>query len=148
MSRAVAAVLTACACARGVPAPAVPPSVLENEQVRQVVVAALAAEAEQRDADSLYVIGATAVVEGRSRSLPPRYAGIRPDGRVQVTAVTLELTPYLAWATAEYRWIAATGDAVTPGRATFVLERMAGSWRIKHAHSSSPATAGLGRPDP
>ncbi len=99
MSRAaVAAFLAASACARNAPAPAIPRSLLESDLVRQVVVQALTAEAEQLNADSLYVIGATAVVEGRSRSLPPRYAGLRAGGRVQVTAVTLELTPYLAWA--------------------------------------------------
>jgi hypothetical protein len=118
--------------------PALAPSALEQQAVRQVIADALAADAAMRDADSLYLIGATVIADGRARQEAPRFAGVRAGGQVSITASALEITTYLAWGSVEYRWTAETGGSVATGRATFVLERLGGAWRIKHAHSSVP----------
>ncbi|GBD31443.1 MAG: hypothetical protein KatS3mg081_1153 [Gemmatimonadales bacterium] len=126
------------ACASGGGAvPAVPAPVLEHEQVRAVVQEALQADAASRSADTLYAIGASVVADGLPRTAPPRFAGIRTGGSVMVSNIALEITPFLAWATAEYRWLTPEGSLGALGRATFVLERLGGQWRIKHVHSSA-----------
>jgi hypothetical protein len=117
----------------------------EQQTVRDVITGALAADAAREDADSLYLIGAIVVADGRSRSGAPRFAGVRTGGRATITGSALEITPYLAWASVDYRWTAGEGGTVVVGRATFVLERMGGTWRIKHAHSSAVGTGDGGR---
>lgn len=130
--------LTLAACAStGGGLPAVPAPVLEDEQVRAVVQEALRADASSLYADTLYAIGAAVVADGLPRNAPPRFAGIRPGGSVLVSNIALEITTFLAWATAEYRWLRPDGDLGALGRATFVLERLGGQWRIKHVHSSA-----------
>ncbi len=126
------------ACARGpAPLPLVPSTVLENEQVRRTMTTAIEADAAGTPADSLYMIGAILIADGLPVSTPPRFAGVRPGGRVSVTGTTLEVTPYLAWGVLDYQWTPAAGGRSAYGRATFVLERAGGSWRIKHLHSSA-----------
>ncbi|MBI2403247.1 MAG: nuclear transport factor 2 family protein [Gemmatimonadetes bacterium] len=130
------------ACARN-PAPVMVASAgLENAQVRGVMDAALRAAAAGRPADSLYLVGATIVTDGVSGSAQARFAGVRPGGTATASAATIEITPYFAWGVLEYRWMAATGGQPAYGRATFVLERVGGSWRIKHVHTSSLRGAG------
>jgi hypothetical protein len=120
--------------------------VLEDEQVRAVIHEALQADAAARYADTLYAIGASVVADGLRRNAPFRFAGIGADGSLLVSNMTLEITPILAWATADYRWLTPEGELGASGRATFVLERLAGRWRIKHAHSSAvrPEESGRG----
>ena len=60
----------------------------------------------------------------------------------------MEVTPYLAWGVLDYQWMPGAGAGAHGrrafGRATFVLERSGGSWRIKHLHSSALALAPAG----
>lgn len=133
------AVLAACARPTET-APVVQAPLLENENVRGVMSAALLADARGQDVDTLYLVGASVVANGLPVRLPPRFAGVRRGGTASVTGATLEITPYLAWAIMEYRWTPAAGGTSAYGRATFVLERAGGSWRIKHLHSSALGT--------
>ncbi len=132
----LAAVLGACASGGGA-MPAVPAPVLEEEPVRAVLRAAFQADAGSGYADTLYAIGASVVADGMPRNAPPRFAGIGTGGSLLVSNIAFEITPFLAWATAEYRWLGPDGSLGALGRATFVLERLGGQWRIKHAHSSA-----------
>lgn len=125
------------ACARNPDPAMVASAVLENAQVRAVMDAALRAAAAGQPADSLYLVGATIVADGVPGSAPARLAGVRPGGAATTTGATIEITPFFAWGVLEYRWMAGTGGQPTYGRATFVLERVGGSWRIKHLHTSS-----------
>lgn len=125
------------ACARGPAVQPLPSTAFEQPAIRQAITAALEADAAMNDADSLYVIGATVIADGWPRQRAPRYAGVQTGGQTAVTASALEITAFLAWGTVDYRWTARSGGGVALGRATFVLERMGGTWRIKHAHSSS-----------
>ena len=121
-------------------APTVQASLLENENVRGVMSTALLADAAGKDPDTLYLVGASVVADGVPVRMPPRFAGVRRGGTASVTGATLEITPYLAWGLMEYRWAPAAGGTPAYGRATFVLERAGGSWRIKHLHTSSLRT--------
>lgn len=137
-ARCAALALVLAGCARGpAPAPLVPSTVLEHAQVRRAMTAALEADASGAPADTLYMVGAIVIADGLPVSGPPRFAGVRPGGAVSVSGTTLEVTPDLAWGVLAYRWTPAAGGGSAFGRATFVLERMAGSWRIKHLHSSA-----------
>ena len=124
------------ACAQN-PEPVVVASILENDQVRAVMAAALRAAAAGQPADSLYLVGATVVTDGIPASAPARFAGVGAGGAATASGATIEITPYFAWGVLEYRWMATTGGQPVYGRATFVLERAGGSWRIKHVHTSS-----------
>ena len=117
--------------------PMVQAPLLENENARGVMSGALLADAAGKDGDTLYMVGATVVADGLPVRLPPRFAGVRRGGTASVTGVTLEITPYLAWGEMEYHWAPAAGGTPAYGRATFVMERAGGSWRIKHLHTSS-----------
>ena len=125
------------ACARNPKPVMVASAVLENDQVRSVMDAALRASAGGQPADSLYLVGAAIVVDGVSGSAPARFAGVRPGGVATASGATIEITPYFAWGVLEYRWMPSSGGQPAYGRATFVLERVGGSWRIKHVHTSS-----------
>ncbi len=131
------------ACARHPsPEPLVAASLLENQAVRAVMVQSLKADAVGQPADSLYVVGARTVADGLPTTRPPRFAGVAAGGTPTVTSATIEITPLFAWGVLEYRWTSSGGDQVVFGRATFVLERVGGSWRIKHVHSSSLRAGG------
>ena len=125
------------ACARNPQPVMVASGVLESQQVRAVMDAALRAAATGRPADTLYMVGATIVADGVSGSAPVRFAGVRPGGTTTTAGATIEITPYFAWGTMEYQWVPAAGGQPAYGRATFVLEQVGGSWRIKHVHTSS-----------
>ncbi|HWP37556.1 MAG TPA: nuclear transport factor 2 family protein [Gemmatimonadales bacterium] len=144
MTRAAAALIVACAsggCTRAAPVPATGPTTLETGAVRDVIAAALAADAAMQDADSLYLVGASVIADGQTRIGPPRFAGIRSRGRANISASAIEITGVLAWASVEYRWGGEAGGAGV-GRATLVLERLGGAWRIKHVHSSTARPPG------
>ncbi len=141
----LALVAAAGGCARQAePVPIVQAPLLENERVRAVMSGALLADAAGQEADSLYLVGATVVADGVPVRLPPRFAGVRRGGTAAVTGATLEITPYLAWGVLEYRWTPGAGGQPAYGRATFVLERAGGSWRIKHLHTSALRAGGRG----
>ena len=139
MNRATALLLAGLsACARHPePITVASASMLEREQVRGVMDAALRADAAGQRADTLYLVGATVVVDGVPGNAPARFAGVGAGGTATPSAATVEITPYFAWGVLEYRWIPARSGQPTAGRATFVLERVGGSWRIKHVHTSS-----------
>ncbi len=135
---AVLCAMLALGCAqRSAPVPIVEAPMLEDANVRAVMQSAVRADAAGQAADTLYLVGAVTVANGVPVMLPPRFAGVRAGGTATVTSTTLEITPYFAWGALEYRWTARTGGQAVYGRATFVLERAGGSWRIKHLHTSS-----------
>ena len=135
---AAVALLGLVGCARGpAPTPVLPSTVLENEQVRRTMSAALDADAAGTPADSLYLIGAIVIANGLPVSTSPRFASVRPGGGVSLSGATVEVTAYLAWGVLDYQWTPRTRGTPVYGRATFVLERAGGSWRIKHLHSSA-----------
>lgn len=114
-----------------------------DESLLDLITAALAADARLEPAGLLYAEQATAVANGESRQLPPRYAGLRPGGDVSIVTSRIEVRDRLAWALVEYRWVSTTEGSAREGVATFVLvpaERGGAGWRILHAHSSSPPT--------
>ena len=125
------------ACARNPQPVMVASAVLEHQQVRAVMDAALRAAATGQPSDTLYMVGATIVADGVAGSVPVRFAGVRPGGTATASGATVEVTPYFAWGVMEYRWLPTTGGQPAYGRATFVLEQVGGSWRIKHVHTSS-----------
>lgn len=138
MSRPLGLLLALAACARNPePMMVASASMLEREQVRGVMDAALRAASAGQAADSLYLVGATVVTDGVPGPTPARFAGVRTGGVATPSASTIEITPYFAWGVLEYRWMPTTGGPPAYGRATFVLERVGGSWRIKHVHTSS-----------
>lgn len=106
--------------------------------VTAAITGALEAEAAGTPADSLYTSSAIIVVNGRTRQVPPLYAGITPGGQVSITSSQLEIRSGISWGLVDYRW--EMRDTVArEGRATFVLTQDGqGRWRIQHAHSSSP----------
>ncbi|MEO8201309.1 MAG: hypothetical protein ABI679_12355 [Gemmatimonadota bacterium] len=106
--------------------------------VTAVIYGALESAAAGSNADSLYTSSAVMVVNGRTRSLAPLYAGISSGGQVSVTSSQLEIRNGISWSLVSYRW--EMKDTVArEGQATFVLTQDGeGRWKIQHAHSSSP----------
>ena len=131
------AVLLLTACVTKPQRMVVPAELLEDRVVRDVVREALQADAKGDPADSLYLVGATVVANGRVRVSLPRFAGIELGGNLQITGLQAEITSTLAWAIMDYQWVSADGSRGAFGRATVVLEPFGGAWRIKHVHSST-----------
>jgi hypothetical protein len=104
--------------------------------VLAVVRLAIQLDASGEVADSLYTPFATIVADGTNRTSAPRFAGVHEGGRIMISDLAGEVLPPTAWALATYRWTSDNGRIVEIGRSTFLLERVAGVWRIKHAHSS------------
>jgi hypothetical protein len=109
-----------------------------EDAVTAVITDALNAEASGQRSESLFAPSAVIVVNGRTRTLSPLFAGVAAGGQVVVTSSQLEIRNGISWGLVEYRW--ESRDGVTrEGRATFVLtQTTAANWRIQHAHSSSP----------
>jgi hypothetical protein len=107
-------------------------------KVTDIITAALDAEAQGHRSDSLYASSAVIVVNGRTRSFSPLFAGIGTGGEVAITSSQLQIRTGIAWGLVNYRW--ETRDNVArEGQATFVLaETGNGRWQIQHVHSSSP----------
>lgn len=106
--------------------------------VTAVITSALEAEAAGAAADSLYTSSAVIVVNGRTRTLTPLYAGIGAGGQVSITSSQLEIRSGISWGLVDYRW-EMRDNVAREGQATFVLTQDGeGRWRIQHAHSSSP----------
>lgn len=133
-----AGVLAACG---GSPTVAVPPAVTvaPDDGLSELVSDVLQADARLEQLDSMYTADALVIANGEVRYGAPRFAGIGGRGSVAVTATRLEVRGAMAWAQAEYRWIAAAGDSASEGRVTLVLTPDGkGAWQIRHAHSSAP----------
>ena len=111
---------------------------IHEDEVTAVIIAALNGEATGEAADSLYTSSAVIVVNGRTRTLSPLFAGIGAGGQVAITSSQMEIRTGIGWGLVDYRWETRDGVA-REGRATFVLTRTgSGGWQIQHAHSSSP----------
>ncbi|HEV8122746.1 MAG TPA: hypothetical protein VGP80_00745 [Gemmatimonadales bacterium] len=107
-------------------------------EVTGIITGALEAEAAGRNADSLYTSSAVIVVNGRTRSVAPFFAGVGTGGEVAISSSQMEIQGGLAWGLVEYRWSSREG-VTREGRATIVLRPGSdGRWRIQHVHSSSP----------
>lgn len=107
-------------------------------EISATIAQALAADAAGRSADTLYAPGAVIVLNGRTRSVPPVFAGVGTGGQIAVSSSQLEIGRGLAWSLVEYRWSSQEG-ITREGRATLVLKPGPdGHWRIQHVHSSSP----------
>lgn len=107
-------------------------------EVSAIITGALEAEAQGQNADSLYSSSAVIVVNGRTRSAAPFFAGVGTGGEVAISSSQLEIQTGLAWGLVEYRWNSREG-VTREGRATIVLRPGSdGRWRIQHVHSSSP----------
>ena len=80
------------------------------------------------------------VGNARLRLAVPRFAGIAPaparNGRVTVSAVSVNLVGASAWVLVDYQWTNVAERRVEAGRATFICERRGATWKIVHAHSS------------
>ncbi|MEP7324412.1 MAG: hypothetical protein ABI836_00560 [Gemmatimonadota bacterium] len=107
-------------------------------EVTAVITGALEAEAQGQKADSFYASSAIIVVNGRTRSGAPFFAGVGTGGEVAISSSQLEIQGALAWGLVEYRWNSREG-VTREGRATIVLRPgRDGHWKIQHVHSSSP----------
>ncbi|HEX9165133.1 MAG TPA: hypothetical protein VF862_04445, partial [Gemmatimonadales bacterium] len=114
-----------------------------DDRVSEVVTAAFEADARLEQADSLYQQEAEVIANGERRFAPPRFAGIEPGGAIAVASTRVEFRGGLAWSLVEYRWISTAAGRAVEGRATFILEPDGlGSWRIRHAHSSTGEVGG------
>ena len=93
-----------------------------------------------RAADTLYSSDAVVVGNARLRLAAPRFAGIAParNGRVNVSAASVNLVGTSAWVLVDYQWTNVAERRVEAGRATFICERRGTTWKIVHAHSSQP----------
>ena len=131
-------ILTTSCAGGGLPEFRALPVAVPDQELPELVHAALQADAFLEIPDSLYTEGATVVTNGVERFAPPRFAGVGLGGSVAVTATRFEVRSGVAWAYVEYRWMSEGGTAVREGRATIVLVATNGAWRIRHAHSSSP----------
>ncbi len=111
---------------------------MAEARVTGIITGALEAAAAGGAADSLYTSSVIIVVNGRTRTSSPLYAGIGAGGQVSITSSQLEIRSSVSWGLVDYRW--EMKDSVArEGRATFVLTQdQAGQWRIQHVHSSSP----------
>jgi len=107
-------------------------------KVTDIITAALDSEAKGHPSDSLYARSVVIVVNGRTRTFSPLFAGIGSGGEVAITSSQVQIRAGIAWALVNYRW--ETRDNVArEGQATFVLTEMGnGRWQIQHVHSSSP----------
>lgn len=135
--------LGAIACTASAPAPRgvlTPVPLVTDESLPDLLTRALEADAALAPAQGLYEERAEVVANGERRFVPPRYAGIGAGGTVAVTSTRVEFRGTIAWAMVEYRWLSGSLSRAAEGRGTFVLVAdTSGAWRIRHAHSSSPA---------
>ncbi len=129
-------VLVSLGCVTSTQTPEVGDLPANNREVLAVVRLAIQLDATGEVADSLYTPFATIVADGTERTSTPRFAGVAEGGRIIISDLAGEVLPPNAWALATYRWTSNNGRIVEMGRGTFLLERVSGAWRIKHAHSS------------
>lgn len=110
-----------------------------DDRLSDLIAAALEADTRLAVPDSLYASDATVHADGRPRVAPPRFAAVGVGGSVAVTSTKVEVRSGVAWAFVEYRYLSSGGDSVREGVATIILVTEGGAWRIRHAHSSTPA---------
>ena len=112
----------------------------DTDALEALATFALKADARMEAADSIFTTDAEIIAAGRRRTGIPRFAGIEADGQVALGSIRVDQAGSFAWASFDYRWLAAEQDRFHEGRATVVFARVAtatGSvWRIAHLHSS------------
>lgn len=112
----------------------------DTDALEALATVALKADARMEGADSLFVADAEVIAAGQRRTSAPRFAGIEAGGQVALGSIRVDQTGNFAWATFDYRWLAADQDRFHEGRATVVFTRVATAagrgWRIAHIHSS------------
>jgi SnoaL-like protein len=136
----VAALAAACAPRPAAPAPAPAARDLQQEAAlaRDAAVAFVTAEArEDTSADTLLVPGADFIDGGVPATEPPRLSAMIGRGDASVEDVRTQVAGGFAWIVAVYSWTPDAGGDPGHGRATMILERRPGGWRIRHVHSSS-----------
>ena len=110
------------------------------EALESIATSALEADARMERADSLYLGDAEVIATGSRRGDVPRFAGIEAGGQVALGSIRVDQAGNFAWATFDYRWLAASEDRFHEGRATMVFTRTTTGkgtvWRIAHLHSS------------
>lgn len=131
-----AALLTAAGCATRPAGPVAVGAQADDREILALVRQSLQADASGQPANDLYLPNSTVIANGADRRTPPRFAGVGAGGRVRVTAVNGYVEAGFAWATADYQWVAGDGNASEAAKATFLMERLDGRWRIRHVHSS------------
>jgi SnoaL-like domain len=132
--------LTAAACAPrpAAVAPVAGDPIREADRARDAAVAFIAAEAAgDTSADTLLLPGADFITNGVPASEPPRLAAVIGRGTAEVEDVRTQAAGALAWIVAVYGWTPEAGGEPGHGRATIILERRPGGWKIRHVHSSS-----------
>ncbi len=139
-SGAAALALAACAV-RPTPRPPLPYDPLREMALAHDVAAAfIAAEARgDESADTLLAPGADFIMTGIPVTRPPRLAAVLGHGEATIEDMRTQLASEFAWVVTVYRWTGNGGDDVERGRATMILERRSGGWRIRHVHSSTVA---------
>ena len=140
IAAAAALALAACA-ARGGPRTTLPYDPLrEAALARDVATGFIAAESRgDPSADTLLAPDADFIATGIAVTRPPRLAAVLGRGAGAVEDVRLQLAGEFAWVVAVYQWSGPGARDAERGRATMVLERRGGRWRIRHVHSSTVA---------
>jgi len=130
--------LAACAPRAPAPLPTLPSTVGEDAAaVRAVVTAFIVGEARgDEGTDTLLAPGADLIVTGVPLTERPRLAGVSGPGTGTVRELRVEIAGDQAWAVAGYGWVGRDPSGEERALATFILQRFAGGWRIRHAHSS------------
>ena len=142
LSAILALGLAACATRAGPDnaAPLASDPAREAAAARDVATAFIAAEARgDTAADSLLARGADFINGGVEVSARPRLAAVIGRGEGTVVATRTQVSGALAWVVAVYAWSGPGALGAERGRATIILERGDGGWRIRHVHSSSVA---------
>jgi len=139
-SSLAAVALAACAGRAGPGAPLPYDPLRETALVRDAAAGFLAAEARgDAAADTLLAPGADFIMGGIGVTRRPRLAAVLGRGTVAVDDLRTQLAGEFAWVVAVYEWTSQGDDDVERGRATMILERLRGAWRIRHVHSSTVA---------
>jgi len=135
------------------PAPTVPISVtsLEADSIAHALIQnAFDADARLNTPDSVYTPESEIIANGAPRAEPPRLAGVRANGSIELGSSRFSVTGSFVWGSVQYRWVPQSPDqSMVEGWATIVIARLRdGEWRIMHVHSStapsvsSPASPG------
>ncbi|HEX3927185.1 MAG TPA: nuclear transport factor 2 family protein [Gemmatimonadales bacterium] len=132
------------------PTVTVTPDAMQADSIANALVQrAFTADAAGETPDSLYAADAEIIANGEVRRAAPRFAGVGSDGIIQLSSSQIRVTGAFVWGTVEYRWLpTAPGQMAAEARATVVLGRVGGAWRMLHVHSSTvPITPQPAKPD-
>lgn len=109
----------------------------EADAVGAVVAAFVAAEARgDQSGDTLLATGADFIMGGIVVTNRPRLAAMVGRGEAVVEEARMGVSGAFAYAAVVYRFDSPTPSLNDRARGTFVLERRAAGWRIRHVHTS------------